>query len=206
MQQDQSSTTLWVMLPERLVAMLWLTVGLALIWVASSRFVFMRRRASNLTSSYDATAKHPAPEFLKVDHQARKVALERGEDDDKKLAYRAKAAAAAAAKPGAEKPVTRLARLFSGRNSTHGLGWRCRRDRRCVAVPDLSSPHGADLRRSPRLCGRHLFRGASVPARDLGRGHRSDRQRARLAQPALSIRAIGRIPARARRPVEVSTP
>jgi hypothetical protein len=114
MQQDQTSTTVIVVLPDWLVSMMWLTVAIALVWMASSLFLYMRRRASNLTSASGARVQGDAsPDFLKVDHKARKDAMERGEDYDKALKDRekAEAAAAAAASSSADKPVGLLARL-----------------------------------------------------------------------------------------------
>jgi len=56
------------------------------VWVLISLFVYIRRRASNLTPVHSAkTNKKASPDFLKVDTKARKQAIERGDDFEKDL-------------------------------------------------------------------------------------------------------------------------
>ncbi|MBI1339105.1 hypothetical protein GC169_02680 [bacterium] len=56
------------------------------IWLAIWLFITLRRRASNLTPVQAARVKKDAkPDFMKVDHEARKAAMERGEAFVKEL-------------------------------------------------------------------------------------------------------------------------
>ena len=96
-------------IPGWLEPLLWVTVAIVVLWLASSVFIHLRRRASNLTSTHEAKAKKDAsPDFLSVDHKAREAALKRGETFEKELAAREKAEADAA---GVKKPKT-TASLF----------------------------------------------------------------------------------------------
>ena len=84
-------------IPGWLEPLLWVTVVIVALWLASSIFIHMRRRASNLTSTHEAKVKKDAaPDFLSVDHNAREAALKRGETFEKELDEREKAEAAAA--------------------------------------------------------------------------------------------------------------
>lgn len=66
-----------------------ITVAVAAIWLALSLFVYWRRRAANLTP-VTAPGKNKAaqPDFLNVDHEARKAAIERGEAFERQLEAR----------------------------------------------------------------------------------------------------------------------
>ncbi len=63
-----------------------ITVGVAALWLALAIFVYWRRRAANLTP---VTAPRPSkdaqPDFLNVDHKARRAAIERGEAFEREL-------------------------------------------------------------------------------------------------------------------------
>ena len=97
--------------PEWLDYLLWATVAITAIWVISSLFIYMRRKASNLTPVNAANAKKSAaPDFLKVDHKAREAAIARGEAYDEQLAARERAEAEAAGEIE-KQPVGILARL-----------------------------------------------------------------------------------------------
>jgi len=93
-----------------------ITVGVAAIWLALSIFVYWRRRAANLTP---VTAPRPnkdaQPDFLNVDHKARREAIERGEAFEKQLQEREaeEARLAAMAGLGAATSVGRFARVAS---------------------------------------------------------------------------------------------
>lgn len=99
--------------------LMWGAVAFGAIWLASTVFIHMRRRATNLTSAQQASVrKDAAPDFLKVDHKARDAAMKRGETYDEELVEREKAEAAAAAaaaggKPAKREPVS-MVRMLSG--------------------------------------------------------------------------------------------
>ncbi len=97
--------------------LMWGAVAFAAIWLASTVFIHMRRRATNLTSAQQASVRKDAtPDFLTVDHKARDAAMKRGETYDQELVERAKAeaaAAAAAGKPAKREPVS-MVRMISG--------------------------------------------------------------------------------------------
>ncbi|MDZ4761412.1 MAG: hypothetical protein SGJ21_10100 [Alphaproteobacteria bacterium] len=98
--------------PAWLDTLMWATVAIAAVWIVSSLFIWMRRRASNLTSMQNAGVQGDArPDFLSVDHKARKEAMARGEAYDDTLVAREKAAADAAAGIEAKKPVNMIARI-----------------------------------------------------------------------------------------------
>jgi hypothetical protein len=83
-------------IPGWLEPLLWVTVVIVVVWVASSIFINMRRRASNLTSTHEAKVKADvAPDFMTVDHKAREAAVKRGETFERELSEREKAEAAA---------------------------------------------------------------------------------------------------------------
>ena len=87
-----------IVLPEWLTYLMWGAVAFAALWLVSTIFIHMRRRATNLTSAQQAGVnKNAAPDFMKVDHKARDEAMKRGEAYDQELVEREKAAAAAAA-------------------------------------------------------------------------------------------------------------
>lgn len=84
-----------VVLPEWLEYVMWGAVIFAVLWLASTVFIQMRRRATNLTSTHQAGVKKDAtPDFMTVDHKAREAAVKRGEVYDKELTEREKAEAA----------------------------------------------------------------------------------------------------------------
>ena len=95
--------------------LMWGAVAFGAIWLASTVFIHMRRRATNLTSAQQASVrKDAAPDFMKVDHKAREAAMKRGETFDKELVEREKAeAAAAGGKPTKREPVS-MVRMISG--------------------------------------------------------------------------------------------
>ena len=85
-------------IPAWLEPLLWVTVVLFAIWIASSVFIHLRRRATNLTSMHQAKVdKAAVPDFMSVDHKARDAAVKRGETYDRELVERERAAAEAAA-------------------------------------------------------------------------------------------------------------
>ena len=95
-------------LPTWLEPLLYVTMAIVAIWVVSSLFVYMRRRASNLTSAHQTgVKKDAAPDFLTVDHKAREAAMQRGEAYDDTLAAREAAEAAT------QEPIVKRASLVS---------------------------------------------------------------------------------------------
>lgn len=93
--------------------LMWAAVAFAAIWLISTIFIHLRRRATNLTSTQQASVrKDAAPDFMKVDHKARDAAMKRGEAYDQELIERARAEAAAG-KPVKREPIN-LLRLISG--------------------------------------------------------------------------------------------
>lgn len=58
-----------------------ITVGIALVWLALTIFVYWRRASTNLTP-VDVPSVNPdaQPDFLRVDKKKRKAALKRGDD------------------------------------------------------------------------------------------------------------------------------
>jgi hypothetical protein len=102
-------------IPGWLEPLLWVTVIIVAIWLASSIFIHLRRRASNLTSTHEAKVhKDAAPDFLSVDHKAREAAVKRGETFEKELTEREKAEAAATAGKPAKKTTASLFQSVSG--------------------------------------------------------------------------------------------
>ena len=93
-----------------------ITVAVAAIWLVLSIFIYWRRRAANLTP---VTAPRPnkdaRPEFLDVDHKARRDAIARGEAFERQLQQREaeEARIAAMAGLGGATSAGRLARLAS---------------------------------------------------------------------------------------------
>lgn len=76
------------------------------VWLALSLFVWVRRRASNLTPVQSASVNKKAqPDFLKVDEKAREAAMSRGEDFDKELARRDREAEKTAKRTVASKSL-----------------------------------------------------------------------------------------------------
>src|SRR5687768_3481576 len=66
-----------------------ITVAVAAIWLALSIFVYWRRRAANLTPvTAPRRNKDAQPDFLNVDHKARREAIERGEAFERELEER----------------------------------------------------------------------------------------------------------------------
>lgn len=96
-----------------------ITIIAAAIWLALTIFVYWKRRAANLTPVTAARrSKKAQPEFLKVDHKARRAAIERGQAFERSLEQReeeeARAAALAALKPAARAGrVAKIAALIT---------------------------------------------------------------------------------------------
>ncbi len=60
-----------------LPVVMWLCIGLAALWIVLSLYARWQRRAYNLTHA-EKGGTGAQPEFLKVDHEKRRAALERG--------------------------------------------------------------------------------------------------------------------------------
>lgn len=104
-----------IVLPEWLTYLMWGAVAFAALWLVSTIFIHMRRRATNLTSAQQAGVnKNAAPDFMKVDHKARDEAMKRGEAYDQELVEREKAAAAAAAGEKLKKEPVGILKMVSG--------------------------------------------------------------------------------------------
>ena len=104
-----------IVLPEWLTYLMWGAVAFAALWLVSTIFIHMRRRATNLTSAQQAGVnKSAAPDFMKVDHKARDEAMKRGEAYDQELVEREKAAAAAAAGEKLKKEPVGILKMISG--------------------------------------------------------------------------------------------
>jgi hypothetical protein len=102
-------------IPAWLEPLLWVTVVIVAIWIASSVFIHLRRRATNLTSTHSAKVdRHATPDFMSVDHKAREAAVKRGESYDRELTEREKAEAAAAAGKGGKKGNATMLQSLSG--------------------------------------------------------------------------------------------
>ncbi|HOZ28878.1 MAG TPA: hypothetical protein PK080_16035, partial [Hyphomonadaceae bacterium] len=102
-------------IPIWLEPLLWVTVVIVAIWLASSIFIHLRRRATNLTSTHQAKVdKNATPDFMSVDHKAREAAIKRGEVFDKELTEREKAEAAAAAGKPVKKGNATLLQSVAG--------------------------------------------------------------------------------------------
>lgn len=92
-----------------------MTVAIVVVWLASSIFIHLRRRATNLTSAHQAKVdKHATPDFMSVDQKARDAAVKRGETYDRELTERAKAEAAAAAGAPVKKSNATLLQSVAG--------------------------------------------------------------------------------------------
>jgi len=103
-----------IVLPEWLEYVMWGAVIFAALWLFSTVFIHMRRRATNLTSVHQASVKKDAtPDFMTVDHKAREAAVKRGEVYEKELTEREKAEAAAAANAAIKKEPVGLLKRFS---------------------------------------------------------------------------------------------
>lgn len=99
--------------PDWLVYMMWAAVAFAALWMISTIFIHLRRRATNLTSAQQASVKQDAtPDFLKVDQKAREAAMQRGAAYEAELTAREKAEAEAR-KPTKKEPVG-LLKTISG--------------------------------------------------------------------------------------------
>jgi hypothetical protein len=85
-------------------------VAVGAAWMAAEGVRSAHRRAYNLTKAETTGDKPIDPSFTKVDHEARKAALERG---DAYARERAAAAAGPAAPAGRLAPWGRIARLTS---------------------------------------------------------------------------------------------
>lgn len=93
-----------------------ITVGVAAIWLALAIFVYWRRRAANLTPVTAPSPNRKAqPDFLNVDHEARREAIARGEAFDRQLEEREaeEARLAERAALGTATSAGRLAKLAS---------------------------------------------------------------------------------------------
>jgi len=99
-------------IPQWLELLLWATVAIALVWLSLTLFVYMRRKASNLTPVNAPSAKKSAaPDFLKVDQKARDAQIQRGENFEKVLDEREASEAAEAEERKGTKQVTMFQRL-----------------------------------------------------------------------------------------------
>ncbi len=102
-------------IPAWLEPLLWVTVVIVAIWIASSVFIHLRRRATNLTSTHSAKVdKNATPDFMSVDHKAREAAVKRGETYDRELTERERAEAAAAAGKAVKKGNATMLQSLSG--------------------------------------------------------------------------------------------
>lgn len=100
--------------PDWLLYLMYGAVILGAVWLASTIFIQMRRRATNLTSAQQAHVnKGATPDFLKVDQKARDAAVQRGEAYEKELDEREKAAAAGKGAAARKEPVN-LLKMISG--------------------------------------------------------------------------------------------
>ena len=98
-----------VVAPEWLTYVMWAAVAFAALWVISTLFIQMRRRATNLTSAQQAGVKKDAtPDFMKVDQKARDAAMQRGQAYEKELDTREAAEAAMAGKAAKKAPINML--------------------------------------------------------------------------------------------------
>lgn len=98
-----------VVLPDWLTYVMWAAVAFAALWLVSTIFIQMRRRATNLTSAHQAGVRKDAtPDFMKVDHKAREAAVQRGQAYEKELDAREAAEAAAAAGKARKEPMNML--------------------------------------------------------------------------------------------------
>lgn len=66
----------------------WVVVALGGLWLVTGVLGYFHRRAYNLTHAESGGSDNIKPDFLKVDHAARKAAIERGEAYDKQLAQK----------------------------------------------------------------------------------------------------------------------
>lgn len=104
-----------IVLPEWITYLMWAAAAFAALWLVSTIFIHMRRRATNLTSAQQAgVKKDAAPDFMKVDHKARDAAMKRGEAYDQELVEREKAAADAAAGVKPKKEPVGIVKMISG--------------------------------------------------------------------------------------------
>jgi hypothetical protein len=104
-----------IVLPEWITYLMWGAVAFAALWLISTIFIHMRRRATNLTSAQQAGVnRNAAPDFMKVDHKARDAAMKRGEAYDQELVEREKAEADAAAGVKAKKEPVGILKMISG--------------------------------------------------------------------------------------------
>ncbi|MGB3624287.1 MAG: hypothetical protein WA989_00565 [Henriciella sp.] len=91
------------------------TAVVTVVWLAITIFILLRRNASNLTPVHAARKdKRDQPDFLSVDHGARREALERGDRFGEALTAREEAEAKAAREAVAGKPVSIAGRVFRG--------------------------------------------------------------------------------------------
>jgi hypothetical protein len=104
-----------IVLPEWITYLMWGAVAFAALWLISTIFIHMRRRATNLTSAQQAGVnRNAAPDFMKVDHKARDAAMKRGEAYDQELVEREKAEADAAAGVKPKKEPVGILKMISG--------------------------------------------------------------------------------------------
>jgi hypothetical protein len=60
--------------------LLFLSLGLLVLWLVLEVLAFFMRRAYNLTPAESTSSKNLRPDFLKVDHKAREEMIERGKE------------------------------------------------------------------------------------------------------------------------------
>jgi hypothetical protein len=90
-----------------------LTLAAAGIWLAIVAFVIWRRHASNLTPVLSPSKKDSAqPDFLKVDKEARKDAIARGEKYDRELARQEQEEAEGKQKPPLAQRIASAVTFF----------------------------------------------------------------------------------------------
>lgn len=116
--------------PAWVNVVLWATTAFAAIWLILSLFVWMRRRAANLTSAGSADVKKSAqPDFLKVDQKAREEQIKRGETFEKELETREAAEASETVKKATVWSrlaglATLLFSIFSLLSTAVGVIWQ----------------------------------------------------------------------------------
>jgi uncharacterized membrane protein len=88
------------MIDRMLQILAWCVVGFGGLWLVTSVIGYFQRRAYNLTHAESGASKNIKPDFLKVDHEKRKSAIERGE------AYAGTIAARGGASPAVESLIS----------------------------------------------------------------------------------------------------
>jgi hypothetical protein len=89
-----------IQLPPTIAAwtdrILYIFVGLVILWIILKILGYLMRRAYNLTPAATTKSKNLQPDFLKVDHAQREELIERGKQFDASLAPPVEKAATAA--------------------------------------------------------------------------------------------------------------